>query len=337
MLATRRSDYGTLRRFVPAGIVPTMSIERCQIVDALDPSAVGRAAQILANDGIVALPTETVYGLGASLNSLPAISRVYRTKGRPLDHPLIVHIAERADISRYAIDPPALALQCAEYCWPGPLTMLVHRSPMVPDSIVGGRATVALRIPANDTTREVIRRLGHAVAAPSANLFGRVSPTTAEHVCNDLGPAVDLIIDGGPCIIGLESTIVDFTTPVPTLLRPGGMPVEDIESILGVDLIPDRGPSRASGMLPIHYQPKAQVCLANDPGEVASMVAELRVAGKKIATLDHVDRLPLLASTLYAQMRHADDALMDVIVALLPPPVGLGRAIRDRLERAAAH
>ena len=196
---------------------------------------------------------------------------------------------------------------------------------------------MAIRIPANDFTRSVVRHLGDAIVAPSANLFGHVSPTTGRHVCDDLGNTVDLIVDGGPCTIGVESTIVDFSCDRPTLLRAGGMDVEDIETLLGVEITPDEGPSRAPGMLTVHYQPRARVVLVKDDNEARSLLSEFTASGRRALILQNSDHIPLYASTLYAQMREADMLHCDFIVAVLPEGRGLGRAIRDRLTRAAAH
>jgi L-threonylcarbamoyladenylate synthase len=249
---------------------------------------------------------------------------------------LIVHIADPSDIERYGRDLTPHALQCAQHFWPGPLTLLVRRTEKVPDVAVGGSSVVGIRLPANDFTRAVIRGLGNAVVAPSANLFGHVSPTTAMHVCDDLGRLVDLIIDDGPCLIGVESTIIDCSQDRPLLLRSGGIDVEDIESVLRTSVTPDKGPSRAPGMLTTHYQPHARVILARDADDAAARDQEVSSSGQTSVILQHHDRLPLYASTLYAQMRQADRDRYDVIIAVLPDERGLGRAISDRLSRAAA-
>lgn len=323
-------------RRMGAGSVRVVDQARCNILASTEPSAVASAIELLSNDGIVALPTETVYGLGASIASSRAIGRVYAAKGRPPGHPLIVHIADPSDIERYGRDLTPHALQCAQHFWPGPLTLLVRRTENVPDVAVGGSSVVGIRLPANDFTRAVIRGLGNAVVAPSANLFGHVSPTTAMHVCDDLGRLVDLIIDDGPCLIGVESTIIDCSQDRPLLLRFGGIDVEDIESVLRTSVTPDKGPSRAPGMLTMHYQPRARVILARDADDAAAKDQEVRSSGQTSVILQHHDRLPLYASTLYAQMRQADRDRYDVIIAVLPDERGLGRAISDRLSRAAA-
>jgi L-threonylcarbamoyladenylate synthase len=331
---TKRCEGITLEA---ADSVPVVGTLDCNVLASTDPLALRRTVDLLSHDGIVALPTETVYGLAASITSPRAIQRVYTTKGRPPGHPLIVHIADPDELTRYSKNPSAAALTCAQHCWPGPFTMLVPRTDAVPDNVVGGGALVAIRIPANDFTRSVVRHLGDAIVAPSANLFGHVSPTTGRHVCDDLGNTVDLIVDGGPCTIGVESTIVDFSCDRPTLLRAGGMDVEDIETLLGVEITPDEGPSRAPGMLTVHYQPRARVVLVKDDNEARSLLSEFTASGRRALILQNSDHIPLYASTLYAQMREADMLHCDFIVAVLPEGRGLGRAIRDRLTRAAAH
>jgi L-threonylcarbamoyladenylate synthase len=308
----------------------------CNIVSSTEVSVVSQAVETLRRDGIVALPTETVYGLGASIISSRAIERVYSTKGRPLGHPLIVHIADPQDITRYGQDLTDHALTCARHFWPGPLTILVQRTDAVPDSVVGGSRLVGVRLPANEVTRSVIRNLGQAIVAPSANRFGHVSPTTAEHVCDDLGDSVDLIIDDGPCAIGVESTIIDCSRERPVLLRSGGLDLEDIELVLETTVTTDSGPARAPGMLTVHYQPHAEVILARDVDDASSQMNAVTSSGRSAFMLKHHDQLPLYASTLYAQMRQADRESFDRIVAILPEERGLGRAIRDRLSRAAA-
>lgn len=316
--------------------LPPMRDTRCTMVASSDDDAVTRAAEILGNDGIVALPTETVYGLGASIASAKAVDRVFATKGRPRAHPLIVHLAHPRDIADYSNEISQDALLCAVSCWPGPFTMLVRRNGAVPDAVVGGSDLVALRVPANSFTREVIRRLDGGVAAPSANMFGRVSPTTALHVCEDLGDLVDLIVDDGPCAVGVESTIIDFTQERARLVRPGGLPIEDISRVLGYQVEDVQNSPAAPGTLPVHYQPRAEVRLVADEAEMDELVASLKNMGKRVVTLRHNDSLPLLASTLYSQLREADDRDADVVVAKLPSVKGLGLAIRDRLRRASA-
>jgi L-threonylcarbamoyladenylate synthase len=194
------------------------------VISSHSPEAVSQAVSVLNAGGLVGLPTETVYGLAARADIDDAVASIFRAKGRPTGHPLILHISDISELDRYAVDVPHAALTLAQHCWPGPLTLLLHKSNAASHLVTGGRETVAIRIPANDCARKIIEKCGHALAAPSANLFGHVSPTTAQHVLNDLGDNVDLIVDDGDCTIGVESTIVDFTTAQPQLLRPWGLP-----------------------------------------------------------------------------------------------------------------
>jgi L-threonylcarbamoyladenylate synthase len=300
-------------------------------------ASVADAVDVLRRGGIVAFPTETVYGLGADAARPDAVERVYAIKGRPGGHPLIVHVASADKIDRWAEAVTDDARRLAALCWPGPLTLLLRRRPDVDATATGGRDTIGLRVPAHPMSLELLDRFGGGIAAPSANRFGRVSPTTADHVRADLGDRVDLILDGGPCPIGIESTIIDCTTTPFTLLRPGGIPAEAIETHLGVAIRQDTGgPSRAPGMLTSHYAPRARVVLAPDRDAAAPLAAEERARGARIEVLDPGDDVLGYARGLYRWLRDADAARVDVVVAVLPAPHGLGLAIRDRLQKAAA-
>ncbi len=295
------------------------------------------AVQTLANGGLVAIPTETVYGLGAATNNEVAIAKIFVVKGRPQNHPLIVHLAHLDHLNMVAenIHPDAITL--ARACWPGPLTILLQRNENISLSVTGGRDTVAVRIPDNAFTRELIAKLGSPIAAPSANRFGKVSPTTAQHVCDDLQNDVDLIVDDGACLVGVESTIVDFSVSPPQLLRPGGIPVEDIEQILGYAISDTDGNSRASGMLQNHYQPSCKVRLV-DTGDEAQQLKETLVSQyERVRILNRCENLPLYATLLYSDLRQADADRIQVLIAVLPQNTGLGAAIRDRLTKAAGH
>ena len=297
---------------------------------------VGVAVARLRAGGLVAMPTETVYGLAADAENAAAVARIFAVKGRPADHPLIVHLASAGQLGEWVTDVPTPAAALAAACWPGPLTMLLARSARVPDALTGGRDTVGIRVPAHPLAQELLERFGGGLAAPSANRFGRVSPTTAEHVLADLGrhldPDRDVILDGGASPVGVESTIVDCTTDPPQVLRPGGIPTEDIERLLGIELAAASGPSRAAGMLASHYAPHATVHLVDTRTEADALVARLASA----TLLDHTDDLVTYARTLYASLREADASGATDVVAVLPPAVGLGHAIRDRLAKAAA-
>lgn len=293
--------------------------------------AIDRASEVLNQGGLVALPTETVYGLAARADIDQAVERIFTTKGRPFGHPLILHIADSHDVHQYVESIPHSAEILATHCWPGPLTMLLNKNDKVSSLVTGGRETVAIRVPANVTTRLIIERCGTAIAAPSANKFGRVSPTSAHHVEADLGGEIDLIIDDGNCSIGVESTIIDFTRKQPQILRPGGFPLEDLEAMLGTAIEPPTGESRASGMLTSHYAPRGSVVLV----ESFDQALELQQRTPRSRILDHFANLPVYAASLYSQLREADNDGIAVIFAVIPPPIGLGRAIADRLTKAS--
>jgi L-threonylcarbamoyladenylate synthase len=310
------------------------------VTSVLVTQDVERATVCLTRGGLVAIPTETVYGLGADADDDRAVGRIFAVKGRPVGHPLIVHVRGAGAVSEWAAHVPPAAGLLAETCWPGPLTLLLPRAERVIAAVTGGRDTVGLRAPAHPLTQELLARSGRGIAAPSANLFGRVSPTTAGHVLADLGsqldPATDVILDGGPSPIGVESTIVDCTADPPQLLRPGGIPQEDIERLLDVGLARATGGPRAPGMLAAHYSPQATVVLATDRREADVLAAGFEDEGLRVTTLDFGDDLVTYARQLYHSLRDADDEGADRIVAVLPPARGLGHAIRDRLEKAAA-
>jgi L-threonylcarbamoyladenylate synthase len=314
---------------------PSQTANSCNIAQASDASTMNVAVQTLANGGLVAIPTETVYGLGAAINNEVAIAKIFLVKGRPQNHPLIVHLAHLDQLNLVAenIHPDAIAL--ARAYWPGPLTILLQRNENVSLSITGGRDTVAVRIPDNPFTRELIVRLGSPIAAPSANRFGKVSPTTAQHVCDDLQDDVDLIVDDGACLVGVESTIVDFSVSPPQLLRPGGIPVEDIEQILGYTISDTDGNSRASGMLQNHYQPSCNVLLVDTDEEAQKLKETLVNRYERIRVLNRCNNLPQFATLLYSDLRQADFDEIQALVVVLPESRGLGAAIRDRLTKAS--
>jgi L-threonylcarbamoyladenylate synthase len=304
---------------------------------ALEPTTdVERAARAIAGGGLVAIPTETVYGLAADATDIAAVARIFSVKARPPGHPLIVHIESVDDLDRWAHDVPDDARRLAALSWPGPLTIIVPRSDLVPDAVTGGRDTVGLRVPAHPMTLELIRLTGTGLAAPSANRFGHVSPTTAVHVIDDLAelldPARDVVLDGGPCPVGVESTIVDFCTGTPQILRAGGISPEDVGELLSSGLAEAAGPARASGMLDSHYAPRSRVLLVDTLPEAIDEASRR----PNSIVLDLADDLPSAARTMYAELRRADDRGVSTIIAVMPPPVGLGHAIRDRLTKAAA-
>lgn len=306
----------------------------CNIARASDASTMSLAVQILATGGLVAIPTETVYGLGAAINNEIAIAKIFEVKGRPHNHPLIVHIANIDELQTIAVNIHHDAIKLAHACWPGPLTLLLQRSENVSMSVTGGRDTVAVRIPDNSFTQQLIINLGTPIAAPSANRFGKVSPTTAQHVCDDLQNDVDLIVDDGASSVGVESTIVDFSVSPPQLLRPGGIPVEYIEQILGYTIRDADGISRASGMLQNHYQPSCTVLLVHTDSEAQQLKVSLASQYQLVRILNRCDNLPLYATLLYSDLRQADADRIQALIAVLPENKGLGAAIRDRLTKA---
>ena len=293
-------------------------------------SDVDRAIAVVRSGGLVAIPTETVYGLAADASNPDAVRRIFAVKGRPADHPLIVHIASGGLLGDWAATIPPAAAVLADACWPGPLTLLVPRGPRVLDEVTGGRPTVGVRVPAHPLTLELLARFGGGLAAPSANRFGRVSPTTADHVRADLGDDVDFVMDGGPCPVGVESTIVDCTVDPPQVLRPGGISAEDIASLLDISLGASAGLSRAPGMLESHYAPRSRVVLATSRSEALQLASAY--AGAEV--LDDED-LARYAHSLFARLRGADDRGVTTVIAVLPPAIGIGHAIRDRLTKAA--
>ena len=294
-------------------------------------TSIEQALGVLRAGGLVAIPTETVYGLAADASNEAAVRRIFGAKGRPADHPLIVHIANTSSLGDWAAEIPPAAAHLAATCWPGPLTLLVPRGPKVLDVVTGGRPTVGVRVPAHPLTTTLLQQFGGGLAAPSANRFGKVSPTTAAHVVADLGDTVDYVLDGGACPVGVESTIVDCSVTPPQVLRPGGISTEQVAELLNGDLAAASGPSRASGMLASHYAPAAPVLLVEHLDEAMAAVS----AQPRATLIDHTGDLVGYAQQLYAELRAADLAGAPLIVAVLPPAQGLGHAIRDRLEKAA--
>lgn len=301
---------------------------------------VDEAVEALASGGLVAIPTETVYGLAAIADRPDAVGRIFEVKGRPRDHPLIVHLAGVEHLDGWVADVPRPAAALAAACWPGPLTMLLPKGPRCGDWVTGGRDTVGIRIPAHELTLAVLGRLGTGVAAPSANRFGKVSPTTAQHVLDDLGqlldPSRDRILDGGACQVGVESTIVDLTVDPPQVLRAGAIDADTVARLLDTAVTGASGPSRAAGMLASHYAPDCHVLLAESAADLDRMVASARATGARVVALDRTDDLVVAARRLYDDLRAADRAGTEVLVVRMPPASGLGHALRDRLTKAAA-
>ena len=309
-------------------------------ISKCDATVISSASAALKAGHLIAIPTETVYGLGADATNQSAVKRIYEVKGRPSDHPLIVHIAAIDQMAQWAIDIPEFAITLARDFWPGPLTLVLKRSAKAKDFITGGQETVALRVPAHPIALSLLQEFKEGIAAPSANRFGSVSPTTAEAVEEELKDYLspqDLILDGGQCLVGVESTIIDCTKETPFILRPGAITAEMIEESTGlITLINKDNQIRVSGSLDSHYSPKAKVVLdaIAEPGDGL-------IAPDQIPTPDGVIRLASprtvegYARDLYAALRLADTKNLDVVVVLQPGGDGLAEAIRDRLARSA--
>jgi L-threonylcarbamoyladenylate synthase len=300
---------------------------------AADQAGIEAAARVIRGGGLVAFPTETVYGLGADALSERAVRGIFAAKRRPADDPLIVHLADAADLARVTPGTGPTDL------WPGPLTLVLPRGEAVPRVVTAGRDTVAVRVPDHPAARQLIRTAGVPIAAPSANLFGRPSPTTAAHVLADLDGRIDLVLDGGPTTVGVESTVLDLTVDPPTVLRPGGVPLEALRDVLGEVAIrqPAAQDPRSPGTALRHYSPRARVDLFDEapPERLAAHVRALEERGERAVVLELDPDPTLAARELYGALRALDAAGPDAIVTSLPPPGGLGTALRDRLRRAA--
>ncbi|MCL5877863.1 MAG: L-threonylcarbamoyladenylate synthase [Candidatus Bathyarchaeota archaeon] len=336
--------------------------------DNPDPSKIQTAADILRNGGLVAFPTETVYGLGANALNSEAVLRLFEAKKRPLDNPAIVHIAEAADVYLLVAEVPKKAELLMKEFWPGPLTLLFKRSEKVPSASVAGLDTIAIRMPNHKVALALIRQSQRPIAAPSANLAGKPSPTTAQHVYEDLNGRIDAILDSGATNIGVESTVVDLSRDPPMLLRPGGTPFEALKKVLSdlrlhpfveaeQELPPEK--ARSPGMRHKHYAPKAAVILVGgDIEAVTAKIVELtetyRAKGTKVAVLatdetqtryqaDVVKslgsrfNLAVVAQNLFRLLREVDAEGVDVILAEGVPSEGLGLAVMNRLRKASGY
>jgi L-threonylcarbamoyladenylate synthase len=331
-----------------------------------DPDAIARAAECLRRGGLVAFPTETVYGLGAHALDATAVRRIFAAKDRPANDPLIVHVANLHQIEELVTAIPDAARQLARHFWPGPLTLVMPRASVVPPEVTAGLDTVAVRIPAHPVARALLQEAQLPVAAPSANLFSRPSPTRASHVLQDLDGRIDMILDAGATDVGVESTVLDLTSETPLVLRPGAVTIEMLAAVLpgvqartatteGVGSLP------SPGLLPQHYAPQAPLSLYEGPAAstLSTLIAAAQAAvlqGRKVGILTTTDRAPhfqkldvvvadlgseahpeQVASRLYAALRQLDAAEVDCILSLdLPAGDGLWVALRDRLRRAAS-
>ncbi len=329
-----------------------------------DPGMVTRAAAVLRAGGLVAFPTETVYGLGANATSRAAVRRLFEAKGRPRANPVIVHVLEPADLREVSSRVPPMARRLAEAFWPGPLTVVVPRGGRIVRAVSGRRPTVAVRAPAHPVARALLSAAALPIAAPSANSFGRASPTTATHVLTDLGDKVDIVIDGGPCDIGIESTVVDCTSRPAHVLRPGGVTIEALREVApSIRLAPptDRASPRSSGRMKRHYAPQARLILLTGEHQdlravVARVARNFSADGRHVGVMSAREDLPWLgnlgrnvrvvalaalddpaaaAHDLFATLRSLDAMGVDVILARDFGHDGLALAIHDRLLRAA--
>lgn len=314
-----------------------------QFVSNCTADAMARAAQTLQAGHLVAFPTETVYGLGADATNASAVARIYEAKGRPADHPLIVHVGDMQDIADWSDDIPDYAIALARNFWPGPMTLILKRSALAQDFITGGQDTVGLRVPNHVIALALLNEFkklgGKGVAAPSANRFGHVSPTTAQAVSDELSQYLapeDLLLDGGPSLVGVESTIIDCTTESPKILRPGAITEEMIEAVTAIDISYDATEIRVSGSLENHYSPNAQVVL-----DIAPEKGDGFIALASIPTPDGVIRLSSpqsneeFARVLYTSLRSADEQSLSRVVVHQPSGDDISVAIRDRLLRAS--
>ncbi|WP_262966302.1 L-threonylcarbamoyladenylate synthase [Methylobacter psychrophilus] len=323
-----------------------------------DAAAIENAVKLLRQGRLVAFPTETVYGLGADAANPDAVRRIFQAKGRPTDHPLIVHIASVDSLTDWAQAVPDAALKLAAHFWPGPLALILNKKPDVSPVVTGGQNTVGLRVPDHPVALSLLRAFGGGIAAPSANRFCRISPTQARHVEEELGSAVDLILDGGACQVGVESTIVDLSGTRPKLLRPGYITQFDIEAVLQTELLvvssqtEPTNPSelRAPGMMAVHYAP-ITVAMLCPTDRLPEIIQTLNFRNKKVGILAYSlkqaeNSLTLLihmpkqaddyAQALYASLRDLDSLQLDIILVEQPPETAAWRAINDRLGKATS-
>lgn len=329
-----------------------------------EPEVLEAAAKVIREGGVVAFPTETVYGLGADATSAEAVGRIFEAKGRPSDNPLIVHVADREQLDQVVSLVPPVAERLIERFWPGPLTLVLPKVASVPHAVTGGLETVGVRMPDHPVALALIRAAGLPVAAPSANRSGRPSPTAAEHVLEDLGGRIPLVIDGGETGVGLESTVIDLTIDPPVILRPGGITLEEIAEAIGavevaasVDGAEAGEAPRSPGMKYVHYAPKARVILVDGPvlhmqEKIRDLILEFQEEGRRVGimcgaesrglylaqvVMEYGSRgdLAAVASDLFGTLRAFDRHGVDVILVEGVPTTGIGLAIMNRLRRAA--
>jgi L-threonylcarbamoyladenylate synthase len=317
------------------------------IANAFDPRAIEAAAEIIKKGGLVAFPTETVYGLGADAENSIAVARIFEAKARPRIDPVIVHVADPSAAGRYGVFPHSTNQLMSQF-WPGPLTLVVGKTAAVPSIVTAGLDTVAIRIPSHPAALALIRAAGCGIAAPSANAFGYASATTAQHVAEHLGEKIEMILDGGSCPIGVESTILSLTGPVPRILRAGGVPVEDLQAVLGnlkLSLGPEERPV-APGQMKRHYSTRTPLEISEKASEQSGVDERIGLltllppeypnAYASVEVLSPSGNLREAAANFFAALRRLDGLSLDRIIARPMPEVGLGIALMDRLRRAAA-
>ena len=314
-----------------------------EFVSNCTADSLAQAAQLLKEGGLVALPTETVYGLGADATNADAVARIYKVKGRPADHPLIVHIHSMQSLGDWADEIPSYAISLARDFWPGPMTLVLKRSILAEDFVTGGQPTVGLRVPDHAVALALLSAFekigGKAIAAPSANRFGHVSPTTAQAVQEELGEFLedgDQILDGGPSTVGVESTIIDCTTQAPRILRPGAITIQMVEESTGLKVSTVETDIRVSGSLENHYAPQATVTLNRTPnsGEGFIALADIQTP-ENVIRLASPKNVEEYARVMYSALRDADAKGLNSVVVTEPAGDGLALAIRDRLMRAS--
>ena len=308
---------------------------KVRILDGNNESEIDECVKALRAGSVIGIPTETVYGLAAIATNSSAINLVFTIKERPTSHPLILHIADVSMLDDWATNISSEARALCKKFWPGPLTLILHKSDKVLTEVTGGRDTVAIRCPNHSVTTKLLKKLNDAVVAPSANKFGKVSPTTAKHVVNDLGSDISIVLDGGDCSIGLESTIIDCTTTPPQLLRTGAITAEQILRECNITVVSASGESRAPGMLEKHYAPVCRVVLVSSSQEGLIEAQRYVADGFKVRLLDLTEDLDMFARLLYSSLRTADKDGITVAIVVRAPMKGIGFAINERLEKAA--
>jgi L-threonylcarbamoyladenylate synthase len=313
------------------------------------------AVALLRQGGVVAFPTETVYGLGADALNENAVRKVFQAKGRPSDNPLIVHVADEAHVSLFASEFPEKGKQLAKYFWPGPMTLVVKRRPRVPNIVTANLETVAVRVPNHPVTLALLKEFNGGIVGPSANTSGKPSPTTAQHVATDLDGKIDMILDAGATMIGVESTVIDVTVDPPMILRFGGLSREEIEKVIGIVqvAVKEEALKRSPGTRHRHYAPTAEVILIEEgnAAELERWLQKKELQGKNVGIVTHTMKVPSsipqkfckslgpsiqhVARQLFASLRELDEQHADVIFVESVAPVGLGEAVMDRLNKAA--